>query len=76
MSGMSGEVVASARAAFHSGRSRPVAWRRGQLQALLRFYDENEAVLCEAVAKDFRKPRQEAIMFEVSIPVINLLSTF
>lgn len=62
---MSGEVVASARAAFHSGRSRPVAWRRGQLQALLRFYDENEAVLCEAVAKDFRKPRQEAIMFEV-----------
>ena len=31
----------------------------------LRCYNENEDLFAEALAKDLRKPRQEAVMFEV-----------
>jgi len=65
MSGQLGKVVTSARATFMEGRSRPLEWRVTQLQALLRCYDENEDLFAEALAKDLRKPRQEAVMFEV-----------
>ena len=32
----------------------------------IRCYDENEDLFAEALAKDLRKPRQEAVMFEVT----------
>ena len=28
-------------------------------------YDENESLFCEALAKDLRKPKQEALSLEV-----------
>ena len=33
---------------------------------LIRCYDENEDLFAEALAKDLRKPRQEAVMLEVT----------
>ena len=67
----------------HNISSRPLEWRVAQLQALLRYvdgvfrkaiedalircYDENEDLFAEALAKDLRKPRQEAVMLEVTI---------
>ena len=51
-------VVATARAAFNSGRTRPVAWRKAQMQNLLKMMDENEKLISEALYKDLRKPKQ------------------
>jgi len=59
-------VVASARAAFNSGRTRPVEWRVTQLHALLSLLEENEKLICEALYKDLRKPRQESITLEIN----------
>jgi len=59
------ELVARARTAFNSGRTRPLEWRQQQLRALLNLLDENEDVLCDCLKEDLRKPRQEAIMFEI-----------
>lgn len=39
--------------------------REKQLKALLRLYDENEDAMCEALAKDLNKSRQESIINEV-----------
>lgn len=38
-----------------------------QLNALLRMYDENETEICNALAADLRKSRQESIINEVEL---------
>lgn len=49
------QVVNKAREAFRSGRTRDVKFRKKQLKALQRMYDENEEAICAALAKDLRK---------------------
>lgn len=53
-------TVASVRAAFNSGRTRPLAWREAQLDGLLRLLDEGEADLLAALKADVGKPSLEA----------------
>lgn len=37
------------------------------MHALLRMYDENDTAICEVLAKDLNKSRQEAILNEVEL---------
>ncbi len=53
------------RDAFERGQTRPLAWRRGQLEALVRMIEENEEALIAAVQADLGKPRPEAWAIEV-----------
>jgi aldehyde dehydrogenase (NAD+) len=53
-------LVARLRATFESGRTRPIAWRREQLQAMRKMLTEREPELLEALAADLGKPRLEA----------------
>jgi len=55
-----GPLVAHLRATFDSGRTRPLAWRREQLEGLIRFVRENGDALVEALQADFGKPELEA----------------
>ena len=57
--------VAKVRASFRSGRTRPVAWRRSQLEALKRLLEEEESAIFEALWADLRKPRLEGYLTEV-----------
>ena len=50
---------------MNSGRTRPVEWRVKQLEALLKMMDENEKIICEALYKDLRKPKQESMALEI-----------
>ena len=54
------ELVARLRATFDSGKTRPLAWRREQLQAMRKLLVEREPELLEALAADLGKPRLEA----------------
>lgn len=60
------EIVQKARDAFRSGRTRPVDFRERQLKQLLWMLEENTNELIEALGKDLRKSKQEALLFEVS----------
>jgi aldehyde dehydrogenase (NAD+) len=53
-------LVARLRQTFETGRTRPLAWRRAQLQALIRFAKENSDALVEALQADMGKPELEA----------------
>jgi aldehyde dehydrogenase (NAD+) len=59
-------VVASLRDSFRSGRTRPLEWRRRQLDGLLRVLDEGRAELVGAMAADFGKPEVEAFATDIS----------
>src|SRR4051794_27402836 len=54
-----GSVVGRLRATFDSGRTRPVAWRRAQLEAVKRMLVEHEREFLDALAADLGKPAIE-----------------
>jgi aldehyde dehydrogenase (NAD+) len=53
-------IVAALRETFASGHTRPIEWRRAQLQALLRMLTEQGEALAAALHADLRKPMLEA----------------
>ncbi len=53
-------LVARLRKTFESGKTKPLAWRREQLEALLRFAKENGDRLVAALQADMGKPELEA----------------
>ncbi|XP_037797528.1 aldehyde dehydrogenase, dimeric NADP-preferring-like [Penaeus monodon] len=58
------EIVDRARAAFQSGRTRSVEFRKQQLLQLKKMYEENRQTFLDAVHSDLRKPKLEATLFE------------
>ncbi len=59
------DVVASARRAYQSGRTRPLSWRRETLLRLRQLVVAHEEALLNSLAADFGKPRLEAWAAEV-----------
>lgn len=59
--------VARARAAFDSGRTRPLEWRRAQLDAIDQMLVEGETELLDAMATDLGKPAVEAFGADIGM---------
>ncbi|MFJ5280895.1 aldehyde dehydrogenase family protein [Streptomyces parvulus] len=59
------ETVARLRDTFDSGVTRPVAWRRRQLQALRRMLLDHASAIEEALYDDLRKGRTESHLTEI-----------
>lgn len=51
---------------FNSGKTRPLAFRKKQLQALKQFLIKEEAAIADALYKDLHRPTFEASSLEVS----------
>jgi acyl-CoA reductase-like NAD-dependent aldehyde dehydrogenase len=58
-------IVAGARAAFDSGRTKALSWRTAQLRAIRRMLDENTDAIVQAIHGDLRRPKLEAVLAEV-----------
>lgn len=58
--------VARLRQAFDAGRTRPLAWRREQLQRLIAMHDDHAEEFIEALHADFGKPTFEAFTSDVA----------
>ncbi|KAL0869738.1 hypothetical protein ABMA27_005970 [Loxostege sticticalis] len=69
------ETVQRARDAFNRGVTRPVEWRRKQLQNLLRMYKENQQAMIDALREDLRRSKMEAILLEVDYLINDLTNT-
>ncbi|NWR60423.1 AL3B1 dehydrogenase, partial [Bucorvus abyssinicus] len=61
------ELVNHLRAAWLSGRTRPMEYRVAQLEALGRFLDEKKEDILEATAADMGKPPFEVELSEISV---------
>ena len=62
-----GAPVERLRKAFRSGRTKPLAWRRRQLQALRRLLDEREPEFARALQRDLGKPPLETLVTELGL---------
>ena len=60
-------AVQRLRRTFGSGVTRPLEWRRTQLQRLAALAKENRDRLVEALQQDFGKPTVEALLTDVAI---------
>jgi aldehyde dehydrogenase (NAD+) len=58
-------TVARVRAAFASGRTRPLAWRQSQLEALRTLLHEREQDILDALSSDLGKPRVEGFLTDI-----------
>ncbi|MGW0039435.1 aldehyde dehydrogenase family protein [Gordonia sp. NPDC003376] len=56
---------ARVRAAFRSGRTRPLSWRVAQLEGLLRFIDECEPQLASAIEADLGRSAMATFMADI-----------
>jgi aldehyde dehydrogenase (NAD+) len=59
-------VVAGLRAAYSSGRTRDIEWRKRQLRALERLVVDNEPAIAEALASDLGRKPFEAWLADVA----------
>lgn len=69
------DVMQRAQAAFQSGKTKNVEFRRRQLESLLRLYEENREEMAAVLAADLRRPKQEAIILEIDFLVNDLFNT-
>lgn len=69
------DVLDRANAAFQSGKTKNVAFRRRQLEALLRLYEENREEMAAVLAADLRRPKQEAMILEVDFLINDMTNT-
>jgi acyl-CoA reductase-like NAD-dependent aldehyde dehydrogenase len=59
-------TVAALRHSFQSGRTRPLAWRQQQLDALLRLLNTSADELIGALQRDMGKPEVEAHVCDIA----------
>ncbi|XP_046969890.1 aldehyde dehydrogenase, dimeric NADP-preferring isoform X1 [Vanessa cardui] len=69
------EIVQKARNTYNSGITRPLEWRKKQLKSLLRMYEENKNAMIDALVKDLRRSKMEAILLEVDYLINDLTNT-
>ena len=60
-------VLERVRKTYASGRTRPLAWRRAQLEGLIRLFRESEQQLSDALAADLGKNPLESYVTELSL---------
>jgi acyl-CoA reductase-like NAD-dependent aldehyde dehydrogenase len=61
------DMMQHLRGCFASGKTRTIAWRRAQLDALARMMATEEAAIVDALHRDLGKPRVESLTGEVDI---------
>ncbi len=59
-------TVETLRATYRSGVTRPLAWRRRQLEQMARMLEENEAAFLEALKVDLGKPAVEGFITDIA----------
>src|SRR4051794_6543725 len=60
------DTVAQLRATYRGGRTRPVAWRIAQLEAIVRMVAEREKEFAEALGQDLGRGAVEAWLADLA----------
>src|SRR3954471_8499016 len=66
------QLLGALRATFRSGRTRPLAWRRAQLEGLLALLADHEGELLGALRDDLRKPAIEGYGADIGSTAVEI----
>src|SRR5262249_16793925 len=69
------ELVDGLRESFNNGHTRPLAWRRSQLKAIIAMLQENEADFVRALQEDLGRPTAEAYTADVGATIADIKHT-
>lgn len=61
------DIVKGLRETFNKGKTRPLEFRKQQLNQLFKLMTENEQQLLDALKKDIRKPALEALIADIGM---------
>lgn len=62
-------LVDSARASFNKGTTKPLTWRKHQLERMIAMLEENEEDFLVALAHDLGKPRPEGFITDIAFVI-------
>ena len=59
-------VADTLRNSYDKGVTRPLAWRKHQLEQMVKMLEENESAFLDALATDLGKPRVEGFITDIA----------
>lgn len=65
-------IIASQRSFFKEGKTKEVAFRIEKLRLLKQIIEEHETEICDALYKDFKKPKFESVLSETAFIISEL----
>jgi aldehyde dehydrogenase (NAD+) len=69
---MISQVVATARAAFESGKTRPLAWRKAQLLSMIKMLRDNTDDFSAALKQDLGRGPEEAWLYDIGFSITEI----
>jgi aldehyde dehydrogenase (NAD+) len=63
------QIVSQTRSAFQSGVTRPLSWRKAQLEAMIRMIEENQVEFSAALKTDLGRGVEEAWMYDLGFAI-------
>ena len=69
---MISQVVATARTAFESGKTRPLAWRKAQLVAMIKMLEDNADEFSAALKQDLGRGTEEAWLYDIGFSITEI----
>ncbi len=69
---MISQVVATARTAFESGKTRPLAWRKAQLVAMIKMLQDNADDFSAALKQDLGRGLEEAWLYDIGFSITEI----
>ena len=69
---MISQVVATARTAFESGKTRPLAWRKAQLLSMIKMLRDNADEFSAALKQDLGRGPEEAWLYDIGFSITEI----
>lgn len=69
---MISQVVSSARTAFESGKTRPLAWRKAQLSSMIKMLQDNADEFSAALKQDLGRGLEEAWLYDIGFSITEI----
>ncbi|TRZ72274.1 MAG: aldehyde dehydrogenase family protein [Actinobacteria bacterium] len=69
---MISQVVATARTAFESGKTRPLAWRKAQLLGMIKLLKDNAEDFSLALKQDLGRGPEEAWLYDIGFSITEI----